>query len=368
MTVRDIFELRKQGKIEEAYDAIRPMYAAHKGRYTSLCMFWTAADIFKKRLREGRTDEAAKIYEALKRVLPYIKDSDKQPEITSDFHDDGTPKLGIDKEPSRTTDSAAAFMQTAARRLTQARQLEQLASSEKEKFHTNEASFRDFTSSRHSQEESHTGIQEEVALSTQDGNSCDSDNSCSKKAESSSEKNSSSFSALSEGHREESPVEEELQPSEEDSLDSDNSWSKKDNSSNSPLKEAQNDNLSSGENISAVSALSASKKEPSASEEAIPSSEKDNSRNSQNSPLQEDLSGHLAVSLDEGIIRPIEGLNAVQRVVLACVVGHPGYSVPRISESTGIPQKSIERHVAVLIDRGLIEYRDSMQYTGYYPL
>lgn len=321
MTVRDIFELRKQGKIEEAYDAIRPMYAAHKGRYTSLCMFWTAADIFKKRLREGHTDEAAKIYEALKRVLPYIKDSDKRPESTSDFHDDGTPKLGIDKEPSRTTDSAAAFMQTAARRLTQARQLEQLATSTQEKLHANEASFRDFASSRHSQEESHTRIQEEVALSTQDGNSCDSDNSCSKKAESSSEKNSSLFSALSEGHKEESPAKEELEPSKEDSLDSDNSWSKKDNSSNSPLKETN-----------------------------------------------EDLSGHLSVSLDEGIIRPIEGLTAIQRVVLACVVGHPGYSVTKISESTGIPQTLIERHVAVLVDRGLIEYRDSMQYTGYYPL
>lgn len=31
MEVKDIFELRKQGKIEEAYNAIRPMYAAHKG-------------------------------------------------------------------------------------------------------------------------------------------------------------------------------------------------------------------------------------------------------------------------------------------------------------------------------------------------
>lgn len=268
MTVRDIFELRKQGKIEEAYDAIRPMYAAHKGRYTSLCMFWTAADIFKKRLREGRTDEAAKIYEALKRVLPYIKDSDKQPENTSDFHDDGTPKLGIDKEPSRTTDSAAAFMQTAARRLTQARQLEQ---------------------------------QQALAKSKQE------------------------------------------------------------NSSNSTREE-----------FSAISALSASKKEPSASEEAIPSSEKDNSRNSQNSPLKEaneDLSGHLSVSLDEGIIRPIEGLTAIQRVVLACVVGHPGYSIPKISESTGIPQSLIERHVAVLIDRGLIEPRKGELNTAeYYPI
>ena len=43
ISVKDIFDMRKQGRIEEAYDAIRPMYAQHKGRYTTLCMFWTAA-------------------------------------------------------------------------------------------------------------------------------------------------------------------------------------------------------------------------------------------------------------------------------------------------------------------------------------
>lgn len=322
MTVKEIFELRKQGKIEEAYDAIRPLYAVHKGRYTSLCMFWTAADIFKKRLRDGHIEEATKIFEALKRVLPYIKDNDPHPDGASDFHEDGIPKLGIDKETNSSIGSAAGFMQTAARLLTQARKLEQLAASKQEKkLRASETNSYNFASIRNSQGESHSGIQEEVAISTQDGNSFDSDNSCSKKAESSSEKNSSSFSALSEGHKEESPVKEELETSEEDSLDSDNSWSKKDNSSNSPLKETN-----------------------------------------------EDLSGHLSVSLDEGIIRPIEGLTAIQRVVLACVVGHPGYSATKISESTGIPQTLIERHVAVLVERGLIEYRDSMQYTGYYPI
>lgn len=356
MTVRDIFELRKQGKIEEAYDAIRPMYAAHKGRYTSLCMFWTAADIFKKRLREGRTDEAAKIYEALKRVLPYIKDSDTQPETASDFHDDGTPKLGIDKEPSRTTDSAAAFMQTAARRLTVARQLDKqqaLAKSKQE-------------NSSNSTREEFSAISA-LSASPKEDSSISSD-SCSKKEQetNSSKEEISAISALSASPKEAlsnscnscSKTNQETIPS-----------SEKDNSNNSPLKEAQDDNLSSGENISAVSALSASKKEPSASEEAIPSSEKDNSRNSQNSPLQEDLSGHLSVSLDEGIIRPIEGLTAIQRVVLACVVGHPGYSVTKISESTGIPQTLIDRHVAVLVDRGLIEARKGELNTAeYYPI
>lgn len=76
MTVKDVFELRKQGRIEEAYEAIRPMYAVHQGKYTTLCMFWTAHDILKLRLQAKRIDEAEKIFKALMRVLPNIEDKD----------------------------------------------------------------------------------------------------------------------------------------------------------------------------------------------------------------------------------------------------------------------------------------------------
>ena len=76
MTVREVFELRKQGRIEEAYDAIRPLYAKGKGPYTSLAMFWTATDILKKRLNEGRIDEAEKIIAALERMLPNVPDKE----------------------------------------------------------------------------------------------------------------------------------------------------------------------------------------------------------------------------------------------------------------------------------------------------
>lgn len=76
MTVKEVFELRKQGKIEEAYEAIRPMYAVHQGKYTTLCMFWTASDILKKRIKEARFDEAKKIFKALLRVLPTIDDKE----------------------------------------------------------------------------------------------------------------------------------------------------------------------------------------------------------------------------------------------------------------------------------------------------
>ena len=78
MTVKEIFDLRKQGKIEEAYEAIRPMYAVHKGYYTSLCMYLTARDVLLLRLDQGRTVEAQKIYEALKRLIPSIEDKDGQ--------------------------------------------------------------------------------------------------------------------------------------------------------------------------------------------------------------------------------------------------------------------------------------------------
>ena len=76
MEVKDIFEMRKQGLIEEAYEAIRPMYAVHKGKYTTLAMFWTASDMVKKRLSEKRVEEAQKIFEALLRVQPSIDDHD----------------------------------------------------------------------------------------------------------------------------------------------------------------------------------------------------------------------------------------------------------------------------------------------------
>lgn len=86
MTVKEIFELRKQGKTEEAYEAIRPMYAVHKGKYTTLCMFWTASDILKKRAREQQLDEAERIFRALLRILPNVEDKDGRAHTTIYHH------------------------------------------------------------------------------------------------------------------------------------------------------------------------------------------------------------------------------------------------------------------------------------------
>ena len=44
MTVKEVFELRRAGKVEEAYEAILPMYRVHHGKYTTLAMFWCAVD------------------------------------------------------------------------------------------------------------------------------------------------------------------------------------------------------------------------------------------------------------------------------------------------------------------------------------
>ncbi len=98
MTVKEIFELRKQGKVEEAYEAIRPMYAVHKGKYTTLAMFWCASDILRKRLEEKKYDEALGIFKSLQRLVPTINDTDGKvhsaflhdaillDENTQDFH------------------------------------------------------------------------------------------------------------------------------------------------------------------------------------------------------------------------------------------------------------------------------------------
>ena len=308
MTVKEIFDLRRQGRVEEAYDAIRPLYAVHKGRYTTLCMFWTAMDILKKRIDEGRIDDADKIYMALERMLPRVEaleqEDDRQTRLSQpQAVSQAAPNQAAPQQPqlpprvplpweldlvqtageSRSaTSAAAAALQSAARRLDKAAQSLQRAKASKCEGDSTDVESRE---SMYPQEEP----------------------------------------AARSAHEEESVSSaESVRPKEDPSLSEEEDSS---NSPNSPLKEEN----PSKEDFTVLSVREDDE------EKSVPSVE--------------------SVCQDEGIIRPIEGLNAMQRVVLACVVGHPGYSVPRISESTGIPQKSIERHVAVLIDRGLIEPR-----------
>ena len=248
MTVKEVFELRKQGRIEEAYDAIRPMYAVHKGKYTSLCMFWTAADIFKKRIKEGRTDEARKIFQALKGVLPYIKDNDPAPagggNGQAKDNSDGIPSLGIDRPERSTTQTAAAFMQYASRTLSKYRTAGTAKTPRDQK------------------------------------------------------------------------------------------------------REKETDAIRAIREIR-VQKISVPKEDIA-------------------QPFDDDLSGHLVVGLDEGIIRQPERLNIPQLKVLQYITIHQGTSVPKISEDLNIPSKSVERHIAALSAQNLIEHRGSKKTGGYY--
>lgn len=74
MTINEIFGLRNQGRKEEAYEAARAIYATDKSPYASTAMFWTAVDMLKMRVSEDRMEEAKKIYMALERLLPTLKD------------------------------------------------------------------------------------------------------------------------------------------------------------------------------------------------------------------------------------------------------------------------------------------------------
>ena len=83
MTVKEIFELRREGRVEEAYNAILPMYRVHHGKYTSLAMFWCAVDMMNLLLGKAVNQneeslaalaDAEKIYLSLQRLAPKIYD------------------------------------------------------------------------------------------------------------------------------------------------------------------------------------------------------------------------------------------------------------------------------------------------------
>ncbi len=204
MNVKDIFALRKQGKIEEAYEAIRPIYREHKGRFTTLCMFWVASDVFKLRLEQKRIEEAEKIYRAMLRLLPFIEDDPEH--------------------------KAKGFMHYAEGRLI----------TESERFRKRYFAMRD--------KKKRVDIPSDNP--SEDSNSCNSSDSC---------------------------------------------------------------------------------------------SEKD-------------------------IISALSDLSAGQTKVLDCIKVNEGINVPGIEAETGIPSKSIERHIKVLIERGLIEHRGSKKTGGYHAL
>lgn len=230
MTVKEIFDLRKQGKIEEAYEAIRPLYREHKGRFTTLCMFWTASDVFKLRLEQGRVEEAEMIYKAMLRIQPSVEDDERH--------------------------SAARFMHYAEGRLIKA----------SEKFRR-----RYFAIKRARDKDANLREESETIL--------------------------------------DSPEQEQT------------------------LLEVKDEGIN------------------------IPS---DIPPESSDNPSSE--------TLDIPPTVPSEALSSVQQSVLDAIKAHPGLKVPGISDETGIPAKSVERHVKALTSLGLIEHRGSKKTGGYHAL
>lgn len=78
MTVWDVYELQRKGLLEEAYCAVRELYAVNKDRNTSLAMFWIAVDILAKRLHDHQYAEAQLILKALERMLPRVENEDER--------------------------------------------------------------------------------------------------------------------------------------------------------------------------------------------------------------------------------------------------------------------------------------------------
>ena len=267
MNVKEIFAMRKQGRIEEAYEAIRPIYAVHKGRFTTLCMFWVGCDVFKLRLEQKRIEEAEKIYEALKRMLPHVQKIEEEDSKAE-------PEDAGKQEQSRQKNNASGFMHYAEGRLIKA----------SEKFRKRYFAMRD------------------------------------KKQRS---KTQAATTASPDRRRE------------------------------------------------TCDPFGARTQDPNANEgiynpSDIPSEVPDN-------PSTEISEDQEAIQPDAKIcdIRDFcvtEELNEGQLKVLDCIKAHPGLKVPGIETETGIPAKSIERHIKVLIERNLIEHRGSKKTGGYYVL
>jgi len=67
--VLKVFQLRRQGRTEEAYETARLLYAEDKGPHTSAAMYLSAVDKRQQLISDGQTLEAEKIDKALERLL-----------------------------------------------------------------------------------------------------------------------------------------------------------------------------------------------------------------------------------------------------------------------------------------------------------
>ena len=75
MEVRDVFELRKEGRVEEAYRAISEIYAHHQGPHTNLCMFWCSSDMLRKYAKEKNVKSMRQMLGSMVKIYPTISDN-----------------------------------------------------------------------------------------------------------------------------------------------------------------------------------------------------------------------------------------------------------------------------------------------------
>ena len=74
MTPSDVFELIHQGRISDAYESARLLYASDKSPYASTAMYLAAIDKQQSLLDAGETAEADRIGRALLRLQSHISD------------------------------------------------------------------------------------------------------------------------------------------------------------------------------------------------------------------------------------------------------------------------------------------------------
>lgn len=74
--MKELLELRRKGRIEEAYQGISRIYSKTKTPYTALALFWGADDMFRLRMKQGNTDAARHLLYEIIKVYPFINDND----------------------------------------------------------------------------------------------------------------------------------------------------------------------------------------------------------------------------------------------------------------------------------------------------
>lgn len=74
LPIYDIFQLRKDGKLEAAYIAACDRYAESCGHYTTMCMFWCALDYARYLMENGRSTECPRVIGKMVDAYRYLAD------------------------------------------------------------------------------------------------------------------------------------------------------------------------------------------------------------------------------------------------------------------------------------------------------